>query len=70
MESLLSIAQLVWAKRIRYDEERKKLCVFMNSLQQTPKCCTVMASLFVSGTLESLTEELRKGFPDLSIEFV
>jgi len=69
-ESLLSIAQLGWVRRVRYDEERKKLSVFTNSLQQTRKCCTIMASLLVSGTIKSLTEELQKEFPDLSIEFV
>jgi len=69
-ESLLSIGQLGWVRRIRYDEERKKLSVFTNSLQQTQKCCTIMASLLVSGTMKSFTEELQKEFPDLSIEFV
>ncbi len=69
-ESLRSISQLGWVGRIRYDEERKKLSVFTNSLQQTQKCCTIMASLLVSGTMNSLTEELQKEFPDLSIEFI
>ena len=68
--SLLSIGQLGWVRGIRYDEERKKLSVFTNSLRRTKKCCTIMASLLVSGTMKSLTEELQKEFPDLSIKFI
>ena len=69
-ESMLSVAQLGWVKRIRYDEGRKKLYVFTSSLRQTQKCCMIMASLLVSGTVKSLTKEFEKEFPDLSIEFV
>jgi len=68
--SLFSIGQLGWVRGIRYDEERKKLSVFTNSLRRPKKCCTIMASLLVSGTMKSLTEELQKEFPGLSIEFI
>jgi len=69
-ESMLSMAQLGFVKRVRYDEGRKKLYVFTSPLRRTQKCCTIMASLLVSGAVKSLTKELEKEFPELSIEFV
>ena len=68
-ESDLSITQLGLVKRISYSEKQKKLCVFTNSIKKPPLCCTIPAMLLLSTTTERLTAELKKEFPDLSIEF-
>ena len=67
-ESLLSIAQLGLVEKISYSAENKKLRVFLNSINPTHSCCTIIGSLLLSTTLKNLTEELQKEFPDLSIE--
>jgi metal-sulfur cluster biosynthetic enzyme len=67
-ESLLSAAQLGLVERIRYSAENKKLRVFLNSINPTRGCCTIIGSLLFSTTLKNLTEEFQKEFPHLSIE--
>ena len=69
-ESTLSMAELGWVQKIRYNEQNKKLYVFTNSLGPGKKCCTLIAGLLVSSTIKSLTRELEKEFPNLSVEFV
>ena len=69
-ESMLSIAELGWVQKLRYDEGNRKLYVFTNSLGPGTKCCTVIAGLLLSSTVKSLTRELEKEFPNLSVEFV
>ncbi len=69
-ESLLSVAQLGLVEKISYSTKNKKLYVFLNSINSTHGCCTIMASLLLSTTLNNLTEEFQKEFPDLSIEIV
>ena len=69
-ESMLSMAELGWVQKVRYDEGNRKLYVFTNSLGPGKKCCTVIAGLLLSSTVKSLTKELQKEFPDLAVEFV
>ena len=70
-ESNLSIAQLGLVERVRYNEEHKKFYVFTNPLKSNHHyCCTIIQGILVSGTLERLSEEFQKEFPDVSIEFV
>jgi metal-sulfur cluster biosynthetic enzyme len=70
-ESNLSIAQLGLVKRVRYNTERNTLYVFTNTIKSNHHyCCTIIQGLLVSSTIERLTEEFHKEFPDLSIEFV
>ena len=70
-ESNLSIAQLGLVERVRYIEESKKFYVFTNTIKSNHHyCCTIIQGLLVSSTLDRLTEEFQKEFPDLSIEFV
>jgi len=69
-ESLLSVAQLGLVEKISYSTKNKKLYVFLNSINPTHGCCTIMASLLLSTILKNLTEEFQKEFPDLSIEIV
>jgi metal-sulfur cluster biosynthetic enzyme len=70
-ESQLSIAQLGLVKRVRYNQEHNTFYVFTNQLKTNHHyCCTIIQGLLVSSTLERLTEEFQKEFPEMSIEFV
>jgi metal-sulfur cluster biosynthetic enzyme len=68
-ESGLSMAELGLVSRLRYSDKLKKLAVFTSPLKPSRKhCCTVIQGLLIKGTLERLTEEFKKEFPDLTIE--
>ncbi len=68
-ESGLSMAQLGLVQRLRYSEKHNKLAVFTTPMKPNHKyCCTVIQGLLIKGTLERLTEEFQKEFPDLQIE--
>ena len=70
-ESGLSIAQLGLVAKLRYNPTRKKLYIFTSTIRHNRKqCCTVSQGLLIYGTLNSLTEEFRKEFPDLAVEVV
>lgn len=69
-ESGLSIAGLGLVERLRYSEKHRKLVVFTNPIKSPPGCCVIMAKLLQDATGKRLTEEFKKEFPDLSIEFV
>ena len=70
-ETQLSIAELGLVEKISYSAEHKKLRVFLNDVNGNPHgCCTIIGSLLLSTTLDNLTEELQKEFPDLSFEIV
>jgi len=70
-ESGLSMAQLGFVQRVRYNEDQKKMIVFSSNLKSNRKiCCTVIQGLLISSTLTSLTEAFQKAFPDLTIEIV
>ena len=70
-ESNLSIAQLGLVKRIRYNEEHQRFYVFTSAIKSNQHyCCTIIQGLLISSTLERLTEEFQKEFPEISIEFV
>lgn len=68
-ETGLTMAQLGFVERIRYNAEKKKLTVFSCNLKPNHKyCCTIIQGLLISGTINSLTEAFQKEFPDLSVE--
>jgi metal-sulfur cluster biosynthetic enzyme len=69
-ESGLSIAELGLVERLRYSEKYRKLVVFTNPIKSPPGCCVIMAKLLQDATGKRLTEEFKKEFPNLSIEFV
>jgi hypothetical protein len=70
-ESGLSIAQLGLVEKLRYNPTRKKLYIFTSPIRNNRKqCCTILQGLLISGTLNALTEEFRKEFPDLAVEVV
>ncbi len=70
-ESGLSIAQIGLVEKLRYSEKDKTLIVFTSFIKPNHHyCCTVLQGLLLSSTIQRLTEEFQKEFPDLSIEFV
>ena len=70
-ETGLTMAQLGFVERIRYNEEKRKLTVFSSNLKPNRKsCCTVIQGLLISGTINSLTDAFQKAFPDLTVEVV
>jgi metal-sulfur cluster biosynthetic enzyme len=69
-ESRLTVAQLGLVEKIRYHKMRKKLSVFISAIGPSKGCCTVTSALLLSTTLECLTQEFKKEFPDLSIEMI
>lgn len=69
-ESQLSISQLGLVKKVRYNKVRRKLSVFINTIQPGKCACTVITALLLSTILKSLTSEFKKEFPDLGIEML
>jgi metal-sulfur cluster biosynthetic enzyme len=68
-ETGLSMAQLGFVQRVRYNPDRKKLIVLSCNLKPNHKsCCTVLQGLLISSTIISLTEAFQKAFPDLEVE--
>jgi metal-sulfur cluster biosynthetic enzyme len=70
-ETGLSIAQLGLVERLRYSKSKKKLSVILSALNRGQhKCCMVIQGLLLSSILNSLTEEFKKEFPELTIEVI
>mgnify|MGYP001813921549 FL=1 len=70
-ETGLTMAQLGFVERVRYNEQKKKLTVFSCNLKPNHKyCCTVIQGLLISGTINSLTDAFQKTFPELTVEVV
>ena len=69
-ESGLSVAQLCLGERLRHDDRYNKLYVFTRPMKSPPGCCVIIAKLLQNTTAEPLTEEFKKEFQDLVIEFV
>jgi metal-sulfur cluster biosynthetic enzyme len=69
-ESDLSIAQLGLVERVRYSEKRNKLYVFTRAIHSTHGCCTLLALVQQSDTLEALEEQFKLEFPEHWIQIV
>lgn len=69
-ESQLSISQLGLVKKVRYNKGRRKLSVFINTIQPGKCACTVITALLLNTILKSLATEFRKEFPDLGVEML
>jgi metal-sulfur cluster biosynthetic enzyme len=64
----MAISDLGLVERFRYYPKQKKLSVFLNPVQQGKVCCSIISSLLLTSTLKNLMSELKKEFPDLSLE--
>ena len=69
-ESNLSVAQLGLVERIRYSEKHNRLCVFTNAIHNTHGCCTLLALVQQSDTLQDLEEQFKKEFPEHWVQIV
>ena len=69
-ESNLSAAQLGLVERVRYSEKRNKLYVFTKSIHSTHGCCTLLALVQQSDTLQDLEEQFKKEFPEHWVQIV
>jgi metal-sulfur cluster biosynthetic enzyme len=69
-ESQLTIAQLGLVERVRYDDTRNTLLVFTRAMHRTHGCCTLLALVQQSDTLESLEAAFRAEFPEHWIRLV
>lgn len=69
-ESNLSVAQLGLVERVRYSEKRNKLYVFTKAIHSTHGCCTLLALVQQSDTLQDLEEQFKKEFPEHWVQIV
>lgn len=69
-ESNLSLAQLGLVERVRYSEKRNKLYVFTKAIHSTHGCCTLLALVQQSDTLQDLEEQFKKEFPEHWVQIV
>ncbi len=69
-ESSLSVAQLGLVERIRYSEKQNKLYVFTKAIHSTHGCCTLLALVQQSDTLQDLEEQFKKEFPEHWVQIV
>ena len=66
----LTVAQLGLVTRLRYLERSRRLAVYLSSVKRAKMCCTVIAGTLQNQTLDTLTQELEREFPDLHVEYV
>ena len=69
-ESNLSVAQLGLVERVRYSEKQNKLYVFTKAIHSTHGCCTLLALVQQSDTLQDLEEQFKKEFPEHWVQIV
>ena len=69
-ESGLSISQLGLIARVRYVEKNNKLYVFAHTFSNSHGCCTLLSLYEQLDTFRHLERELKKEFPEYSIEIV
>ncbi|MEE9309193.1 MAG: hypothetical protein V3V57_16865 [Spirochaetia bacterium] len=69
-ESNLSLAQLGLVERVRYSEKQNKLYVFTKAIHSTHGCCTLLALVQQSDTLQDLEEQFKKEFPEHWVQIV
>ncbi len=71
-ESNLPISDFGVVQKFRYNEEQRKIYVFVEFQSHRPACVTCVGiSLAIENTIERLVkEELEKEFPGFTVEFV
>jgi hypothetical protein len=68
-QSGLSLSQIGFVEKIRCNSEGKKLIVFTNRLGHSKACCIALNMIVLGHIEKTLVEELKKEFPNHSIEF-
>ncbi|MGC9312585.1 MAG: hypothetical protein ACP5IA_07805 [Sediminispirochaetaceae bacterium] len=71
-ESNLPISDFGVVKKFRYNEEQRRIYVFVEFQSHRPACVTCVGiSLAIENTIErKVKEELEKQFPGFTVEFV
>ncbi|MEE8590912.1 MAG: hypothetical protein V3T35_06275 [Spirochaetia bacterium] len=64
------MAQLGLVERVRYSEKRNKLYVFTKAIHSTHGCCTLLALVQQTDTLQDLEEQFKKEFPEHWVQIV
>jgi len=67
-ETNVAISELGLVERFRYYPKQKKLSIFLNPVRPGKVCCSIISSLLLSATLRDLMNELKKEFPDFTVE--
>jgi metal-sulfur cluster biosynthetic enzyme len=69
-ESNLPLSHLGLVERVRYNERQNKLYVFTKAVHSTHGCCTLLALVQQSDTLNQLEEQFKQEFPEHWIQIV
>lgn len=69
-EAGMSVTELALVKKIRYDQEHKKLLVFFNFIRPGPACCFLLSRMVLSAVKKELQTELERAFPQLTVEYL
>ena len=68
-ETGLSVAQLGLVERLRYKASEQTLSVMVSDVNRGQHtCCIIIQGLILSSVLNALTAELKKEFPNLTID--
>ena len=67
-ETDVPISELGLVERFRYYPKKKKLSAFLNPVGPGKVCCSIISSLLLTSTLKNLMNELKKEFPDFTVE--
>ncbi|PIE03906.1 MAG: hypothetical protein CSA76_07045 [Spirochaetales bacterium] len=71
-ESGYSVSELGLVQRLRYNDEKKEMYIFMDFLSHRPACmtCVGIASVIEDGIRRRLLEEFSSEFPEITPVFV
>lgn len=69
-ESGLSVAQLGLVHKCRLNQNRGKLYLYISPIAPSKGCCALISTMLLDTTLESLTREFKKAFPEFSIQLI
>ena len=67
-ESGLSLSESNLIEKLRYIEAERKLIVIKYPMHSPEGCCTLLSNAMLGSVLKNLREELKKAFPQLTIE--
>jgi len=69
-ETHLTVSQLGLVERVRYDGASRRLTVFKRAMGSRHGCCTLIANMLLSKTLEDLITAFEHEFTGVSVEIV
>ena len=69
-ESQLTVAQLGLVKKVRYNEARRTLAIYIGTPNPSRCACTTIVILLLNSILEKLKAAFKKKFPNYGIKFI